>query len=692
MSRMSTLHLRDALGRTGRGVRANWRHGRRDREVPREDRIYWCHEPISVRDTFDAHAPQDGARSQTTSLRQWVGTHCDPLSDETVRWTHRGRSLTDWGWRPVVDERSAFVAGVHERSHVTHTDLPWTHETRDWNGNLVPSPACTYMLTDDRSKLAAVLVKVVRRLDDDTAADVLWDLADGDGAALFDILCSSPSELRDATAALALRARARHADGDAIDQVFGLLKELYDTVASDGDPDVDLSRDQLETVLSVVRFDWRDLHGLRRAFGVDLDDLDRALRRQGTTLDDEIDAVLAAKDLGRIEIHNEWESGSMPLEWRPFWGEYVTLHGRFIYDIGHSPVKTEIHPGHTVVREHTTAAPLGPGGEYTPANRAIVGMGFSGGFPGHTTDPMRAGGVDDRWDREFGGRPRAVWGDTKYCWPTDLRDHPLTFKLFPPVAPPSGDATLSVQVDFAEVITTSSWSGVNDFLELCQNDDPAEGGRDLAFRVWNRSAGLPDGFTPRTAPASDRPSVTTHDGCATVEVDLSPLGDEIPLGYYASVTCGWDERDADTDIYQFDVTFDQLEVQRIDDPMWDDWHLYYGVNGEWGAWWTDDYIRPNTTYDVGHRMRAYTVDDLPLFLRDCGVEWDGGDTGNTTLDSVRVDLTGPDHLDELAAADGVRRLSGDSSQGRFRVAATETDGNHQSAEHQWVLDVERRVL
>jgi hypothetical protein len=49
--------------------------------------------------------------------------------------------------------------------------------------------------------------------------------------------------------------------------------------------------------------------------------------------------------------HNEWESGSFPLDWRPEKGEYVTIIGRHIYDLGHLPMATEIHPPHTTCRK-----------------------------------------------------------------------------------------------------------------------------------------------------------------------------------------------------------------------------------------------------------------------------------------------------------------------------------------------------
>ncbi|MCB0019845.1 MAG: hypothetical protein KDE09_18775, partial [Anaerolineales bacterium] len=115
--------------------------------------------------------------------------------------------------------------------------------------------------------------------------------------------------------------------------------------------------------------------------------------------------------LGYPKIHNEWESGSFPLEWRPFWGEYVTIYGRHIYDRGHAPIITEIHPIHTIVRELTSAAPLGASGEMVPVNRSVIGMGASGGFTRN---------VGNRWLLETGANPPAGLEDFADCWFTDL--------------------------------------------------------------------------------------------------------------------------------------------------------------------------------------------------------------------------------------------------------------------------------
>jgi hypothetical protein len=393
---------------------------------------------------------------------------------------------------------------------------------------------------------------------------------------------------------------------------------------------------------------------------------------------------LLQSERNRPKIENEWESGSFPVQWRPFWGEYVTNWGRHIFDMGHPPYKTEIHPGHTVVRQHTTVAPLGNGGQRVPANRAIIGMGLSGGFPG---GPV-AGNVDPRWDLEFGGRPAEIWGDTEACWPTNLKQHPLSFVMLPPVPRPSPTARLRWRTVLSEYIDCSGWKDVDDFLELCQYDDPAAGGKKRAFRDWDRGAGAPSGYTPKIAPSLLRPRFTPVEDPSgrhsSVEVTVN-LGSaaNIPVGYYAIVEFGWSEP-GPHELRGYDVTFETIKAIETDE-WWDDWHLYYGVNGQWAAWWTDNFIEEGKTYTRNTKFRVWTVDDLPIQIRDTGVEWDGGDAGNEKLDSVELTAAGPNHFQAIKSAPGVTFLSETADTLRFKALGTEAG----DTKHEWTIKMER---
>lgn len=376
-------------------------------------------------------------------------------------------------------------------------------------------------------------------------------------------------------------------------------------------------------------------------------------------------------------IDNEWETGSLPIQWRPFWGEHVFIQGRHIFDAGHMPVKTEIHPCHTIVREHTTAAPLGNGGAMVPVNRAIIGMGVSGGFPGD---------VGSRWQDETGANPpNGIWGDTTDCWVTNLKLHPLKFQLFPPVPRPSPTAVLRARVVLSEYIQVPDWDEVDDFLELCQNDDPADGGDDLAFRVWNRSARLPVGFVPVVAPAALQPKFTLqHDAYFDVEVDLTPAS-QIPVGYYAIVECGWSEPGGHV-LSQFEVTFETVKAVETEET-WDDWHMYYGVNGQWAAWWTDDFVEKDKTYTHNRIFRIWTVDDLPILIRDCGIEWDGFDSWNEYMDRVEITVPGPDYFNGIVNHPGVDLISQVGN--TLRVKAKGWEMNPGDTKHEWTLRIVR---
>jgi hypothetical protein len=390
-------------------------------------------------------------------------------------------------------------------------------------------------------------------------------------------------------------------------------------------------------------------------------------------------------------IHNELESGSFPRQWRPFPGEYVTTWGRHVFDVDHLPAKVEVHPAHTIIREHTTAAPIGDDGTWVPVNRAIIGMGLSGGFPCGT-----------RWPLEFGEKPEQIHGDTADCWATNLKRHPLRFKFFPPVPRPSSTANLRSRIVLSEIIRAQSWSTVDEFLELCQETDPAEDGAGLGFRVWDRGRGLPSGFTPEAAPAELLPTFTLRrDAYFDVSVDLDEM-DGIPLGYYAIIECGWSEKARDTRIFQFDVTFEEFEAVQTAET-YDDWYIFYGVNGKWAAWYTDDRIEEGEMYrPLASVFRVWTIDDMPLAIRECGIEAGGPEltviSEDRFLDRMEITLPGPDHFAAIDDSDVFTAvLSPEGNELRLKVKGWKQGGveyfeNEGKTKHEWTLSIVRSEI
>lgn len=379
--------------------------------------------------------------------------------------------------------------------------------------------------------------------------------------------------------------------------------------------------------------------------------------------------------------HNEWEAASMPLPFRPFPGEHVTFVGRHIFDVGHPPVHTEIHPYHTVVRRHTTAAPIGDSGAMVPVNRAVVGMSACGGFPGDT---------DGRWREETGAAPPAwVTDEVRPCWFTDLRRHPLTFRLLPPVRRPSTDAVLTSRIVLCEVIQVDDGDGLRGFLERCRKNEPAQGGGELGFRLWNREHGLPHGFPPERASGALAPRITARDGrWLDVRVDLRSAP-RIPVGYYAIVECGWSEPGHHT-IQEYDVTFESVKAVEIDDLFADDWHLFFGVNGQWDARWLADAVGEGDTVSPERTFRVRTVDGMPLALRDCGIESEGTVAWNQKLDRVELTATGRRHLQALDNHDHTHVLSRGDDSLRFQARGWEIQPG--DTRHQWTISVTRRAV
>ncbi len=398
---------------------------------------------------------------------------------------------------------------------------------------------------------------------------------------------------------------------------------------------------------------------------------------------------------------NEWEVGSFPIQWRPFWGEYVINWGRHIYDVAHTPVKVEMHPAHTIIRQKTTAAPIGKNGEFVPVNHAVIGMGLSGGFTSH---------IGSRWKDETGSnRPNGIWGDTEKCWVTNLKKHPLKFKMFPPANRPEPDSQLVYRITLCEFIQVNDWSGVEDFLELCQNDDPADGSEGLAFREWNRERNLPSGYRPEITPTIIQPKFTLkEDRYFEVSIDLSSIN-KIPVGYYAKIECGWDKRPTNHKIFKFTVMFETLTVHSFVSPTYDytntsvfDWLLYYGANGEWNAWYPN-VVRQNGIYTLNKKVDVLTNENMPLIICDNGIEWGGYDDGNYYLDSMEIFASGPDHFAEILKMPGVTKIDWTKDNSKETLIfgiqvwnSKEKNGkkekNGDGAEHEWKISIIRENI
>lgn len=227
-------------------------------------------------------------------------------------------------------------------------------------------------------------------------------------------------------------------------------------------------------------------------------------------------------------LHCEWESGSMPLEWRPQVGDYVTVHGRYIFDLGHMPMSTEIHPPHSIVIERTEEPGLGP-----RVNRAIIGMGLSGGFPGSVEAELQ-GELDVRWQREFDGFPGDLSLRNRRCWATNLKLHTLRHELYPPDPPPSPDARLTARVLPGWQLIQVGNSQLNEFLNACKGKlGPQTDKVNNSFASW-----FPDGLVDE--PVGAKPRLIDQGRFFEVEVDFA-LSEDIPVAFLAEVECAWEE-------------------------------------------------------------------------------------------------------------------------------------------------------
>ena len=245
--------------------------------------------------------------------------------------------------------------------------------------------------------------------------------------------------------------------------------------------------------------------------------------------------IEAAEGRARIRVpicRGEWESGSMPRQWRPEVGEYVTVWGRHVFDRGHMPMTTQLHPPHTIVRERTVTPPRHDAFERVIGrlNRAVVGMGMSGGFPGSLEAESNHGEHYERWEREFGGYLQSMGRKSRRCWPTNLHRHVLETKLFPPAPRPSEDAVLRGWIIDHKLIRMPEPS-THEFLDRCKGGARQTEFFELSFEDWD--PGHME-FRPRTP----RPLLLGRGDHFDLIVDLRSV-DDIAAGFFAEIYCGW---------------------------------------------------------------------------------------------------------------------------------------------------------
>jgi hypothetical protein len=173
-----------------------------------------------------------------------------------------------------------------------------------------------------------------------------------------------------------------------------------------------------------------------------------------------------------------------------------------------------------------------------------------------------------------------------------------------------------------------------------------------------------------------------QDAAVELTVDLREHAN-IPVGYYAIVEVGWSERGNHT-LREWELKFVSVRADETDE-WWDDWHMYFGVNGQWEAWFTDDDVEEGDSYTHDKLFRFWTVDNQPIVIRDCGVEWDGTDPGNEKLDRVEIDAPGPNHFASVKAAPGVSVLAEATNFLRFKAKGTKSG----DTKHTWTLELRR---
>jgi len=510
---LNTYSLRNSLSIQGKGEISSDEYA----HFVEDKRLYRIgDEMVSFKTLFNEHAVQDGNKSETNSIQEWITTHTDYFSPHTLRISKPAHNsflnnVNGRNWieidKPVIEH---VLKGHVYVSKLTSLDSPISHETFDWNFNLFPD--ATYMY--------------------------LWG------------------------------AGAKHTNLENIG------KNAWDE--------------------NIIPY-----------------------------------------------IHNEWESGSFPLEWRPAPGQYCIIRGRYVWDSGHVPLTTEIHPPNTIVNIGTSAASIGSHNRLVPVNTATIGLGASGGFTGSGLA---------RWHREAGGAPDDALGDAEDCYFTNIAAKPFRFDLFPPVPQPNEEARLVFKVRLCQHISVDGLLTVdmNRYLNKCTDNSPEEV-NERAHRLW----GTVDRYPAIDTPEHLQPIGTLVNNAVgapshySVQIDLSELPD-VPVGYYAKVECGWSTVAESTAMHRYRVEFEQIDVSDLGSF---EWSYYFGVNNEMRAHWFGFQEVTAETLLPEHK-RAFDVnlvDDMPLIIHDGGIDRDPGDWvfTATELDKVLYKTNGPNVLQSI---------------------------------------------
>lgn len=363
-------------------------------------------------------------------------------------------------------------------------------------------------------------------------------------------------------------------------------------------------------------------------------------------------------------LHNETETASFPIAFRPFRGEHTTAIGRYIWDVGHLPVSAEIHPSHTIIRERATTASIGDNETRVPVNEAMIGLCALGGFPKNSRS---------RWESEFPGFYERILegrlsddealnqsfyyssGIISDLWPTNLKKRKTSFKFYPPVKKPGG-AELTFSVKNAKCIVANDLMGMVDFATHCSSG--------FGFLEWGdigmQEGGLtvqavPDDFEPMFTPQLNKSGQISH---YLVEVDLAEM-DGIPIAYVADIQCGWSCED--TRINKYEITFEKLIFN--EDSADEEWRLFFGVNGQWQKFITND-LEGFRDPDIGLHVELdrtstiYTYDDLPISIQSVGIEADSDLNVNNNVPHAELINYGANPPDNLARIN--IQLSGDT--------------------------------
>lgn len=285
----------------------------------------------------------------------------------------------------------------------------------------------------------------------------------------------------------------------------------------------------------------------------------------------------------RPAMEVEWESKHYPLAYWPVPGDQAWVMGRHIFDCGHPPYRTEIHP--PVATAYTRAEPHLFAGDAAPsdARKSYIFIGNQGGY--YVT---KAGGRDYVINVPMPPKPAGPAVTARF----EIVQPPPRGMPAPVLTPRTidGKPMLEVRIPLSNVADPTRTWDLYEWIPRARKAMRALRPGDPRRNVW---------------PKIDRPT------------NVFAYGTVVASSWRSAPTLPGREKA----YRELEVTFDSVKVHHDRDPFKGEWNLYVRANGTWIKV-PEKSVNDGDTIRIGRRVSVIVPEDGRLTLFSHGWEDD----------------------------------------------------------------------